>query len=49
VSTVRKSHSRMLAACARRSSAQLVSSRFGAGSIPSSRRIVQTVIALDPG
>jgi hypothetical protein len=45
VSTVRKSHSRMLAACARRNSAQLVSSRFGAGSIPASFRIAQTVLA----
>jgi hypothetical protein len=31
---VRKSHSRMLADCARRNSAQLGSSRFGAGSTP---------------
>jgi hypothetical protein len=30
----RKSHSKMLAACRRRNSAQLVSSRFGASSIP---------------
>ena len=34
VSTVRKSHSRMLAACRRGNSVQLDSSRCGAGSIP---------------
>jgi hypothetical protein len=45
VSTVRKSHSRMLAACWRRNSVQLVSRRFGAGSMPASLRIVQTVLA----
>jgi hypothetical protein len=45
VSTVRKSHSRMLAACRRRNSAQLCSSRFGAGSIAASLRIAQTVLA----
>jgi hypothetical protein len=45
VSTVRKSHSMMLAACRRRNSLQLESSRRGAGSIPASRRIVQTVLA----
>ena len=45
VSTVRKSHSRMLAARARRKSAQLGSSRFGVGSIPASFRIAQTVLA----
>jgi hypothetical protein len=38
VSTVRKSHSRMLAACWRRNPAQLASSRRGAGSIPASRQ-----------
>src|SRR6266567_2818695 len=45
MSTVRKSHSRMLAACWRRNSAQLASSRIGDGSIPASLRIVQTVLA----
>ena len=45
MSRVRKSHSRMLAACARRNSAQLCSSRLGAGSIPSAFRITQTVLA----
>ena len=35
VSTVRKSHSRMLAACWRRNSVQLASSRVGAGRSPS--------------
>jgi hypothetical protein len=44
VPTVRKSHSRMLAACAHKNSAQLVSRRFGAGSIPASRGIVETVL-----
>src|SRR6266536_3293230 len=45
LSTVRKSHSRMLAACRRRNSAQLESSRRGAGSIPPRLRISQTVLA----
>src|SRR5436190_9523874 len=44
VSTVRKSHSRMLAACRRRNSAQLDSSRRGAGPIPSRLRISQPVL-----
>jgi hypothetical protein len=35
----------MPAACRRRNSDQLVSSRLGAGSIPASRTIVQTVLA----
>jgi hypothetical protein len=42
---VRKSHWRMLAACRRRNSLQFCSSRLGAGSIPASFRIVQTVLA----
>src|SRR6266498_1876374 len=45
VSTVRKSHSRMLAACRRRNSAQLASVVADAGSIPSRLRISQTVLA----
>jgi hypothetical protein len=45
VSTVKKSRSRMLAACARRNSAQFASYRLGAGSISASLRIVQTVLA----
>jgi hypothetical protein len=38
----------MLAACERRNSPQLDSSRRGAGSTPASRRIVQTVLAAIP-
>ena len=45
MSTLRKSHSRMLAACWRKKSAQLCSSRRGAGSIPAPFRISQTVLA----
>ena len=37
MSTVRKSHSRMLAVCSRRNSVQLGSRRCGAGSIPASQ------------
>jgi hypothetical protein len=43
--TVRKSHSRMLPACWRRNSDLFASSRFGAGSIPASFKIVQAVLA----
>jgi hypothetical protein len=35
----------MLAACFRKNSLQLVSTHFGAGSIPASLRILQTVLA----